>query len=294
MSTRLEQYRLLQDETQVGSKESFDDIDGSKSDQEPGISNGSFSRTPAQKPQCFTLFFILSTATNIILAALLAISLFYATSRSRAVLSTPPTALSPYARLPRDPSAPFPYSTGYGPSVTNHTLLDLRWEAIDINPGVVAIPSAWATQHNLSPTQPFPWDPSKGVYLITAFHTLHCLKNIHRILYDAHHGRPLSRNITHALHCVDHLRQDAMCEADDFLLPSPNTRYGDPGPRGPARVCRSWDALVAWAEERSACYRHVDDDEAAFAAGHREIERYGGCKEGSPYVERMREVLGEM
>lgn len=79
------------------------------------------------------------------------------------------------AGLSLDKSVAFPYSTGFGPEVTNHSLLDERWEAIDINPGVVAIPDDWADEHNLAPTQRFPWDTSKGVYLLTAFHTLHCL-----------------------------------------------------------------------------------------------------------------------
>lgn len=79
------------------------------------------------------------------------------------------------AELSRDISARFPYLTGYGPEVTNHSLLNEVWEAIDINHGVVAISDNWANEHNLAPTQRFPWDPSKGVYLLTAFHTLHCL-----------------------------------------------------------------------------------------------------------------------
>ena len=79
------------------------------------------------------------------------------------------------AGLVRDPSVHFPYSTGYGPEITNHSLADERWEAIDINAGIVAISDEWATEHNLPPTQRFPWDSSKGVYTLSAFHTLHCL-----------------------------------------------------------------------------------------------------------------------
>lgn len=116
-------------------------------------------------------------------------------------------------------------------------------------------------------------------------------KNIHRLLYDAHHGRPLSRDIGHALHCVDHLRKDAMCEANDFLLPSPKSRYGDPGPRGQSRVCKDWDALVSWAEEHNACYQHISDDERGFAEGHDEIERYMNCPPDSPYYESMRDYV---
>lgn len=45
------------------------------------------------------------------------------------------------AGLVHEPSFKFPYSTGYGPlEATNHTLADELWEAIDIDPGIVAVP----------------------------------------------------------------------------------------------------------------------------------------------------------
>lgn len=86
------------------------------------------------------------------------------------------------------------------------------------------------------------------------------------------------------------MRKDAMCTADDFPLPSPKSRYGDPGPRGQSRVCKDWDALLTWADEHNACYQHMSDDEDGFvAAGHGEIERYAGCKPTSPYYQTMQE-----
>lgn len=85
------------------------------------------------------------------------------------------------ADIGRDPAVRFPWSTGYGPEITNHSLADERWEALNINAGIVALPDKWATEHNLPPTQRFPWDPTKGVYTLSAFHTLHCL--VSSILY---------------------------------------------------------------------------------------------------------------
>ena len=80
------------------------------------------------------------------------------------------------AQLARQPSFRFPYSSGYGPTeVENHRLADERWEAIDIDPGIVAVPLGWAEEHNLAESQPFPWDPDKRLYVISAFHTIHCL-----------------------------------------------------------------------------------------------------------------------
>ena len=87
-------------------------------------------------------------------------------------LQLTPTA----AGLARQPSYKFPYSTGYGPlEATNHTYADEIWEAIDIDPGIVAVPLDWAEEHNLAETQPFPWDQTKGLYVVNAFHSIHCL-----------------------------------------------------------------------------------------------------------------------
>lgn len=98
--------------------------------------------------------------------------------------------------------------------------------------------------------------------------------------------------MNHALHCVDHMRKDAMCGADDFLLPSPKSLYGSPGPRGQSRVCKDWDALVDWAQEHNACYQHITDDEEGFAEEHDEIERYAACPPTSPYLHKMQEYFG--
>lgn len=94
------------------------------------------------------------------------------------------------------------------------------------------------------------------------------------------------------MHCVDHIRKDAICNADDFLLPTPPDHYDMQGPRGQARVCRNWDELLAWADEHNACYQHITDDEAEFAAHHDELERYRNCPPDSPYLQTMRKQLG--
>jgi len=85
------------------------------------------------------------------------------------------------------------------------------------------------------------------------------------------------------------MRKDAMCEANDFLLPSPKSRYGDPGPQGQSRVCKDWNTLVNWAHKRNACYQHISDDEEGFAEEHEEIERYMNCPPSSPYLQTMQE-----
>ena len=96
----------------------------------------------------------------------------------------------PIAGLARQPSFKFPYASGYGPTeITNHSLADELWEAIEIDPGIVAIPLDWAEEHNIAETQPFPWDSSKGLYVINAFHNIHCLVSDSLFLFLTQNSR---------------------------------------------------------------------------------------------------------
>jgi len=79
------------------------------------------------------------------------------------------------AQLRREVTVPFTFSTKYGVENENSTNLDELWEAIDIDTGVLAIPDEWAIAHSIPLAQRFPWDETKGLYLTTAHHNLHCL-----------------------------------------------------------------------------------------------------------------------
>ena len=60
----------------------------------------------------------------------------------------------------------------------------------------------------------------------------------------------------HVAHCLDVLRQDVMCGADD----TPTAFHGHGGERRDGgqgeRMCRSWEGLVEWAweEGRGSCF----------------------------------------
>jgi hypothetical protein len=60
--------------------------------------------------------------------------------------------------------------TLYG-DTSNLTVLDKVWWSMDTNPGIVALPM----DHHLGTTDPFPWDDSKGLYVLNSYHSLHCL-----------------------------------------------------------------------------------------------------------------------
>lgn len=55
------------------------------------------------------------------------------------------------------------------------TKTDEAWEAIDFNAGMVAIDDKEANELGIPLSQRFPWDESKGIYLINGYHNLHCL-----------------------------------------------------------------------------------------------------------------------
>lgn len=191
-----ESYNLLQSQEENESNETLSHFQIPLPDREHGMSLVRKSIARTTNTNRVTLL-IMSAAGNVLLVALLAIFFYNSRFQSQDIVHTELSDISPYGKTPNtqiskgegntvstdaviaglgpNASVHFPYSTGYGPEVTNHSLLDERWEAIDINPGVVAISDEWATEHNLAPTQRFPWDASKGVYWVTAFHTLHRL-----------------------------------------------------------------------------------------------------------------------
>ena len=66
--------------------------------------------------------------------------------------------------------------TGYSSShPQNETTADELWDRIVPAHGVVAVDRQWAAQKQLPDTISLPGDPSKGVYIIDAYHQLHCL-----------------------------------------------------------------------------------------------------------------------
>ena len=84
----------------------------------------------------------------------------------------------------------------------------------------------------------------------------------------------------HYQHCLDSLRQDIMCRADDTPMPGiVGGHLGD----GQILLCRDWDKLIAWtqAQPRQACYRTLDD----YKTVYHPLERHAFCPKDSPYYD---------
>ncbi|RAK77476.1 uncharacterized protein BO72DRAFT_496141 [Aspergillus fijiensis CBS 313.89] len=136
------------------------------------------------------------------------------------------------------------------------------WEdELSGDPGVVALENDFVREKHLPEAMPFPWDPSKSVYLLQGYHNLHCLRTLFRYAWTADRGLLQRIAFSHVLHCLDQLRQDVICNADDTPRYAGHPRPGDPPGTGAGqvRLCRDWAQLERWARERTACFKHEDE-----------------------------------
>ena len=98
-------------------------------------------------------------------------------------------------------------------------------------------------------------------------------RTLFRHIMYADQGLPQHIALSHALHCLDQLRQDVICNADD------TPRYAGfqdpPGTgSGQVRMCRDWRKLEQWALERTACFKHEDEVPGPM------IDRFKSCPDG--------------
>jgi hypothetical protein len=109
-------------------------------------------------------------------------------------------------------------------------------------------------------------------------------KFIRRAFVDYQRGRSPELNGQHVLHCLDTLRQDVMCVADDTPMPTGHEAraIGD----GQPTMCRNFKKLTEWinAPERNACHRAPDD----YRSITHSIERYAFCQEGTDNYVNMK------
>jgi hypothetical protein len=112
------------------------------------------------------LTLVLSLATNLVLA----VKLHDVRSSCRASVQYGHTT---YVGLENNQPIAYEEDTPY--TDHNETAADATWEALSIDVGVVALGDDWVKEKGLPPAQRFPWDHSKGIYVLSAYHSLHCI-----------------------------------------------------------------------------------------------------------------------
>ncbi|PWY87088.1 hypothetical protein BO94DRAFT_466059 [Aspergillus sclerotioniger CBS 115572] len=161
---------------------------------------------------------------------------------------------------------------------SNRTEEDGLWEAIQPAHGFVAIDRTWAQDHGWPDSMYLPSDGSKGVYLLEAYHYLHCLRILRKTFLEAIEGNPFTHPPgAHMKHCFDALRQYIICNADSTPLYS----FGDfTAGDGQVHECKDWGQLRDYATRHTACYRDSDEPIPLW-------EHFGFCDDGNDGVNEL-------
>ena len=109
-------------------------------------------------------------------------------------------------------------------------------------------------------------------------------KIVHQTLTELYDGVPNSYPMGHAFHCIDVLRQDAVCLADDTPLFTSLEHPGSPG-RNQGRLCRDWSKLEKFAWDHTSCWRDISPTKHI----ETNLLRYRYCPAGSQYNEKILE-----
>ncbi|KAI0448078.1 hypothetical protein F4803DRAFT_496412 [Xylaria telfairii] len=194
---------------------------------------------------------------------------------------------SPYAHLPRDVPTKYNSQSTFGMGSTTEEQRAIAWESMDSSAGEISLDKEWADAHDLPESAPFFWDEGRQIYLLNAHHSLHCMRKVRRAIVLYNYNRPQLDSYTHLVHCMDHLMQNILCEADDTPFYTSTTSNITTG-LGQTRMCRSWDRLTEWAEENTACFAYINETQGVNDV----IERFRYCSPGSPLLGPMRKYFG--
>jgi hypothetical protein len=63
-------------------------------------------------------------------------------------------------------------------NVDDEEAMNKAWKEFSLDAGVVALSDEYAKSMNMPLGSRFPWDASKGVYVLNTMHILHCVVSI--------------------------------------------------------------------------------------------------------------------
>ncbi|OKL58690.1 hypothetical protein UA08_06305 [Talaromyces atroroseus] len=166
---------------------------------------------------------------------------------------------------------PFWWNTQY--SISNQTAQDEFWDAIHWSHGMITRDKKWAESQNWPDTMDLPSDHSKGVWLLEAYHEIHCLQILREVTKTGLGGQP-STIEKHVGHCLNTILQVIICHADSTPLRVTGMAVER---NGQLRQCKDWEALRSYASEYSACYTPLVE-------GNTAADHFGNCDNGDGIV----------
>lgn len=95
---------------------------------------------------------------------------------------------------------------------------------------------------------------------------------------------PQPRSFLHVQHCLDTLREDVLCNADDTPRASGSDDYSGPVQ---LRQCRDFSKLEAWAKDHSACFRRFDYTAPEFGT----LDEWLYCPPESPFWQTVQNYI---
>ncbi|KAJ6784142.1 hypothetical protein PWT90_04172 [Aphanocladium album] len=101
--------------------------------------------------------------------------------------------------------------------------------------------------------------PGSADYIgtLNVFHELHCIKRLHQFMYPEYYfpdftKHQLEMNRLHNEHCLDFLRQSAMCHGDIGLITYIWREDSiQPVVNATSHQCINWDKLYGWSQDRA-------------------------------------------
>lgn len=159
------------------------------------FSEDDYSPSSRQSPSSRLLRPLVIALAASVIANVLTVATFFsnkvASKSPNAVVNwSDPLKTSDYADLTFDRKDPWVHYTPY--ATTNLSEAASLWDDIDFDSGFIALDYEYAEAKGLPKSQPFPWDDTKGIYLINAYHSLHCLKSIHQFIRELSAGAETS------------------------------------------------------------------------------------------------------
>ncbi|MCJ1357969.1 MAG: hypothetical protein MMC33_007966 [Icmadophila ericetorum] len=262
MKSIQDNYRLLDQESEGGLSRDYED--------------STAPRNQSRKTITFLLFaLVASVSINVFQTSM-------SMQQTLTSLSKTEPVKSRFAGLAWDTPRAYTIEDGYDDM--NETVRSEYWDAINYDSGSLALSYEYTARMGLPKAQPFPWDESKGLYFLSAHHSIHCAKIVHQTLTELYDGVPNSYPMGHAFHCIDVLRQDAVCLADDTPLFTSFEHPGSPG-RNQGRLCRDWSKLEKFAWDHTSCWRDISPTKHI----ETNLLRYRYCPAGSQYNEKILE-----